>query len=147
MWNTGPQWSSSSWFYPRLVLLLFPAFSRRLKYRFSYSFPGCSWSTPLPCTLKVPVHRVFSLIHVMVYVVEGQSKAILFPLIVVQRVFALHSAIIPHLKFYPATRHLKYVVVIGLEWITYPFSYFPHRTPVQYEWLNIRMKQLHFSRK
>ena len=61
MWNTGPSRSSSIWFLLRLVLCLFPAFSSLLQYPFYCSFPGYSWSTPLPCTLRVLAQCVFVL--------------------------------------------------------------------------------------
>jgi hypothetical protein len=58
--------------------------------------------------------RVF-ILYLVVYLVYGQSNAIFFPLFVVQKVFLLFSAIIPHLKCYPAICRFRYVLRIGLQ--------------------------------
>lgn len=120
---------SSIWFYPKLVLLplfsyfqtsavpILLFFSRLFLVYLSSLYP--EGSSPL---------RVF-LMHLVVYVVHGQSNAIFLPLIIVQQVFVLFSAIISHSKFYSAIWRLKYVVGIGWEWITYPFSYCPNCIP------------------
>ena len=79
MWNTGPSWSSSFFFYLRLVLLSLSSFSQPFAFPILQCFfSGCSWSTPLPCTLRVPVQYVFLLCRV-VSIVYGQSNAIFFP--------------------------------------------------------------------
>lgn len=93
---------SSIWFYPRLVLLPLSSYFQTsvvpillLFSRLFLVYPSSAYpegSSPL---------RVF-LMHPVVYVVHGQSNAIFLPLIIVQQVFVLFSAIISHSKFYSA---------------------------------------------
>jgi hypothetical protein len=42
----------------RVAVCLFPAFSGLLQSPFTSSFRSCYWSTPLPCSLRVPVQCV-----------------------------------------------------------------------------------------
>jgi hypothetical protein len=103
--NTAHSRCSSIWFYVRIDLF---SLSNLLQCQLHCPFPGRSWSTPLPYTLRLPVQSVSFYCTMLFKKCVNQPNAIFFYLLFSKCLFCCHNSfetLSGHLTFKICRRH------------------------------------------